>query len=277
MFHANPGNVPVPWSNASAGAELTLPIFAGIDVYLHLDAAEGVTDAGGGAVSVWATTSLQTPGGTPNVSQATASERPTFVSSAINGRPGIDFDGGDFLHSATAAGYDPDSKAKFSIFVVGEADFGLGTLLCYPSAQSANTNSLQIDTSGGGRSRWFIRNNGGSDSILNISHSSVSVPTLHSLNVDFQHATPARELLGASNNTQGNTNAGGSNMQTDDNDLIIGSLTTGGSLFYDGVICEIAIYMDRFGPGTPAMTLSQFNEVRAYFSTKYGLGLTDVT
>jgi len=71
---------------------------------LWLRADLGVTESGG-AVSSWASQGSVTASAT----QSTGSAKPTLVRGAINGRPAITFDGGDYLELPYSASLDPAS------------------------------------------------------------------------------------------------------------------------------------------------------------------------
>lgn len=84
---------------------------------LWLRADLGVTESGG-AVSSWASQGSVTASAT----QGTGSAQPTLVRGALNGRPAITFDGGDYLEIAYNASLDPASALTLVVVCRSTAD-----------------------------------------------------------------------------------------------------------------------------------------------------------
>ncbi len=89
--------------------ESSLPF--GMKLWLKADA--GVTKDGSNKVSAWADQS----GSGANANQATSGAQPTWVDSALNGKPVLRFDGSDDFLQGTNNGYNP-SAGDYTIFVV---------------------------------------------------------------------------------------------------------------------------------------------------------------
>jgi hypothetical protein len=106
---------------------------------LWLRADLGITTVSGN-VSQWNNQS----GSGLDVSQGTPGLRPAFVSSSINGRPAVDFDGSDDTLTNTVSNLATASSAR-TLFVVGISDVSAGgTLFCYKLSNRCFSNYLTI-------------------------------------------------------------------------------------------------------------------------------------
>lgn len=202
-----------------AGSSIRPPTdFANLVCWYRADL--GVTDAGGGAVSTWADQS----GNGRDLTEAT--NRPTLVADAGNGRPGIQFDGvNDKLATADFAISQP-----LHVFIVfkqitwTDLDF----IYCFDNDTVAGPRSYQTTSSPQIGMRSSLNN-------VNLTGSEIPTGTI---------ALLAHFYNGASSTAQVNNNTviGPANAETGSVDGLTLASYGGGANFANITICEFFAY-----------------------------------
>ncbi len=219
---------------------------------LHLDAAVGVTDAGGGAVSDWADQS----GLGNNFGQGTGALQPVLTASQINGLPSVVFTS-DRL-DAVGTGLNTSSALPFTFFAVTTgANVANGLFDSAPSA--ANTFRFGGTTSG----KVEIHN--GSP---NVAAPVVAGGSMLSIAAGFQspQGINRRELSVRAFSSGGGTHNHGyadNTAQAVFNNPDIGTIN-GGAPYLSGGIAEMLIYSGW-------MTVNDRFAVERYLRGKYNL------
>lgn len=101
---------------------------------------EGVTHSSN-AVSSWADKSAEGA----DVTQGTAAQKPTYTASALNGLPGLSFDGGDKLDAATSV-WSFSSQTDWGVIMIGSMNSGT---VSYGRAASVTNNRALNDFGAG--------------------------------------------------------------------------------------------------------------------------------
>lgn len=151
---ADPSPAPPPLDATRATSARALRALLPQDALLWLDAEALVAVPDGGRVAAW--TDARGAGAGPTAAQPLPAARPTFRSAALNGRPGVDFDGASTFFGGNVSL--PPSSTTFAAFL----DRGTTNICCTGIFFSApglnglgtkagaapNSTSLMIDFSG---------------------------------------------------------------------------------------------------------------------------------
>lgn len=226
--------------NGGGAAAFSPTDIAGLQLWLDASQITGLND--GDAVATWADAS----GNANDVTQGTASKRPTYQTSEINGKPCVRFDGvDDFLRCTTF------SQAQAL------------TVLCVSKYTETSARTRRMFD--GATSRVLIGQQGGTD-LLFFAGSLAPTYTGYTLPWPWRYytgifngASSQQFVNGAS---IGTANPGGQSLI----DLVVGCGFYLGSPteFWLGDIAELIIYDSSLSAGNLAL-------LHAYIASKYGL------
>ena len=238
------------------GAGAAPPAFApddisGLEVWYDADAITGLSDTD--PVTSWSDGSAN--GRT--LTQGTANRQPAYVASAKNGKPGVDFDGSDYL--ATAAFALPITDA-YTAFVVGYIDSAASPLGNTPyNWLSVNTNRLLTHMAYNNGSTYIDCGDAASGGRYSFTTPASVVGNWNITRITRDGANSAYVENGTTlGSTTGLTDA----LDTGSASLYVGS--TGSSGFFDGRICELILY-------NRALTASEIDDVETYLAAKYAI------
>jgi len=243
----------------SLGGDIILPIINSLAFYvttLHSKKSKEqlVTVDGSEAVSVW----IDLSGNNNDISQASASLKPVYTESAINGLPALRLDGaGDFLEGNLIVTGD-----KITAFMVAKRSVLVNqttALNTYNSGVSGDIglNSFIMAWEGAAGTGLNTFRNGTKSSHT---HPGNNIPYIFTTrfdgtnNIAFLNGTAAAAVASA-----GNFNI---------NTLLVGARRTVNvpNIFYNGNIGEIIVY-DR------ALSTSEKETIESYLSAKWGIAL----
>lgn len=232
------------WKRAAISTWLDLPVSTNVELWLDADDSSTIT-LNGSTVSQWDDKS----GNNYHISQATASNQPTYVSSVLNGRNIVRFDGNDELlnGSATVVG----GSTNRTVFIVFNSTAGSLTYGVFLGDSTSNGQSFGIS-----REIAVRVNNGNrvwSTGAINSTHSIVTIALDGTSTTDLSAWKNGSSLTASSTSVQTINTAAG---------IIVGNGTVGGDL--TGDVAEVIVY-------SSALSTSDRESVESYLSNKWGI------
>lgn len=214
------------------------------DCSLWLDASQGITVDGYGNVSAWADQS----GSGHDVSQSTVADRPAFVSNVTNGRPVVRFNAVS-SHCLTVAGFTAaNDLTAFAVYTYDDN----GAMHCIVDRAGINDYILVV------RADQKVGLDGTASYVASPTAMTDDVPGI----LTWRYTLSPNEAHASLNGESENTNTGGTSRDSWDQ---IGRF--GGSSYpCNGDLAELIMY-DR------NLSSLEIDQVEAYLSSKYGIGL----
>jgi hypothetical protein len=241
------------WTKAQADAYVTFQasnstmLTNGLTIWLKADDSGAITLDGSNNVISWADET-----GNYTVSQSNSSDRPAYISSDLDGKPGLRFSGSQWLSNSSLP--DPGLNADMTIITVG--------MTTAPSAQTYSLYLGQSVSAGANRAVGYYLGNELFDT-YSVYSSGGTAPSSGTFLAEV--ATLDRSISNVAFYQNGAvTGTGGmSGVQMLSSGLTVGA-ASGGACPWQGDIVEELVYDHKLSP-------AELQQVSLYLANKYGL------
>jgi hypothetical protein len=236
------------WTKAQADAYVaahpSTPAVVSSGLAMWLKADTGVTQDGSGNVTAWADQA-----GSNNVAQGTGSNEPSYISSDVNGKPALRFNGSQWLYSSNNLGLNAD----VTVIAVGST-----------TAPSAAGDSVYLGTSDSETCRGLGYSS--STQLFDVSGSSVAGAASPAANTFVtEEATLDTDLASVVLYRNGVQTATGTvtTAQNLSAGITVGANNNGTSAGWQGDVAEVLVYDHK-------LSAADLAQVDGYLADKYG-------